>query len=92
MAADVAGVLESGGEGVPRPVRHNECQAGLPGRDGSGGGEILQRVAAVAADALQQFGVRMTGNKIVRFLIMTGINVRFVSVRRVSVGAWQKGQ
>jgi len=34
----------------------------------------------------------MTGNKIVRFLIMTGINVRFVSVRRVSVGAWQKGQ
>ena len=35
---------------------------------------------------------RMTGNKIVRFLIMMDINVRFVSVRRVSVSAWQKGQ
>jgi hypothetical protein len=37
-------------------------------------------------------GPPVTGNKIVRILIMTGINVRFVSVRRVSVGAWQKGQ
>jgi hypothetical protein len=35
---------------------------------------------------------RVTGNKIVRFLIMTGINVMFVSVRWVSVSAWQKGQ
>ena len=33
----------------------------------------------------------VTGNKIVRILIVTGINVRFVSVRRVSVGAGQKG-
>jgi hypothetical protein len=35
--------------------------------------------------------VRVTGNKIVRFLIMMGVNVRFVSVRRVGVSAWQKG-
>ena len=34
---------------------------------------------------------RVAGNKIVRFLIMTGINVRFVSVRRVGVSAWQEG-
>ncbi len=45
-----------------------------------------------ADPARRQCGVRVTGNKIVRFLIMTGINVRFVSVRRVSVSAWQKGQ
>ena len=50
------------------------------------------RTTLRAADALQQFGARMTGNKIVRFLIVMNINVRFVSVRRVSVGAWQKGQ
>ena len=50
------------------------------------------RTTRRAADALQQFGARMTGNKIVRLLIMMNINVRFVSVRRVSVGAWQKGQ
>jgi hypothetical protein len=37
-------------------------------------------------------GARVTGNKIVRVLIMTGVNVRLVSVKRVSVGAWQKGQ
>jgi hypothetical protein len=37
------------------------------------------------------FGARVTGNKIVRLLIMRGINVRFVNVRRVGVGAWQKG-
>jgi hypothetical protein len=30
---------------------------------------------------------RRTGNKVVRILIMRGINVRLVSVRRVSVGA-----
>ena len=30
-------------------------------------------------------GTRVTGNKVVRILIMTGINVRFVSVRRASV-------
>lgn len=35
---------------------------------------------------------RRTRNKIVRILIMTDINVRLVSVRRVSVSAWQKGQ
>jgi hypothetical protein len=35
--------------------------------------------------------VRVTGNKIVMFLIMTGINVRFVSVRRIGVSAWQEG-
>jgi len=34
----------------------------------------------------------VTGNKIVRFLIVRDINVRFVSVRRVSVSAGQKGQ
>jgi len=35
----------------------------------------------------------VAGNKIVMILIMTLINVRFVSVRRrVSVGAGQKGQ
>ena len=39
-----------------------------------------------------RFGARGTGNKIVRILIMMDINVRFVSVRRVSVRAWQKGQ
>ena len=37
-------------------------------------------------------GAPVTGNKVVRILIMTGINVRFVSVRRISVGARQKGQ
>jgi hypothetical protein len=35
---------------------------------------------------------RVTGNKIVRVLIMRGINVRLAGVRRVSVGAWQRGQ
>jgi hypothetical protein len=34
----------------------------------------------------------VTGNKIVRLLIMRGINLRLVSVRRVSVTARQKGQ
>src|SRR5580692_8545116 len=34
----------------------------------------------------------VTGNKVVRILIMTGINVRLVSVRRASVSARQKGQ
>ncbi len=28
----------------------------------------------------------------VMVFIMSGINMRFVSVRRVSVSAWQKGQ
>ena len=51
-----------------------------------------KRIAAVAADGLPQFDARVTGNKIVRILIMRGINVRFVNVRRVSVGAGQKGQ
>jgi len=35
--------------------------------------------------------VWVTGNKIVRLLIMMDVNVRIVSVRRVSVSAWQKG-
>jgi hypothetical protein len=35
--------------------------------------------------------VGVAGNKIVRFLIMMGVNVRFVSVRRVGVSAWQEG-
>ncbi len=52
----------------------------------------MQKARDTAADALRQFGVRVTGNKIVRILIMTDINVSFVSVRRVSVGAGQKGQ
>jgi hypothetical protein len=53
---------------------------------------LVQKTRDTAADALRQFGARVAGNKIVRFLIMNGINVRFVSVRRVSVGAGQKGQ
>jgi hypothetical protein len=46
---------------------------------------------AARPDADDDRFVRVTGNKIVRFLIMTGINVRFVSVRRVGVSAWQEG-
>jgi len=34
----------------------------------------------------------MTGNKIMRLLIMIDINVRAVSMRRVSVNAGQIGQ
>jgi hypothetical protein len=35
--------------------------------------------------------LRVTGNRIVRLLIMKDVNVRLVSVRRVGVSAWQEG-
>jgi hypothetical protein len=55
----------------------------------AGGGE--RPLVDLADDLLLAGVVLVTGNKIVRALIMRGINVRLVNVRRVSVGAWQRG-
>ena len=80
---------ERGGVGLARAGRGLAPQAA--GAHAATPPAVTLGDQAIAARTTRHSG-RVTGNKIMRFLIMRGINVRFVSVRRVSVSAWQKGQ